>query len=1355
LYYCRADSHYFNYRFFLDLLHQYLISMKRSFTFTLLFLTLILYKLTAQDFMMQGWYWDYPKTAAGANWADTLRLKTADMGSAGFTMMWLPPLSRTASGNWSNGYDPKDLFDYGEFGQGATGFGTRAGLDQLVTALNAQNIKPIADIVYNHRDGGSMEDNPGLKNYTTSYYDWNKANDGANPFPYDRMRVVLPLGGTSGNGAGDYYFKFSSRSGHSRFYNYEYKLYFYTDKVGWQNLTDIDEAEPNGGGDCDPDQPSTTIALGRNILGTIDNSGCRTDEFKLTLTANDFNAAGDALYITFNNRNSGYSDLYIYGIWSVPRSANIVNDLYYQTYTNYNWVPSGRGKMNWSFFKPNSDRDTYLAGDWDGMYFYYDYDQFQTSTRDTLFAWTRWNWSNVGIRGFRMDAVKHFTPQFVGDLLDNLYDNSMIPPMVVGEWYGTNTDELSGWVNSVYSYMDNDTKTGIAPRIFDFSLREALRRACDEFGYDVRNVFGSSIVDQGKLNGLNVVTFANNHDFRDGSGFASLIQNDRILAYSYLLTNNQVGLPTVFYPDFFGYPASGFSYHPSDKSAKKTQISQLMDIHKKYIFGSSSRTYLNKAGSGFENNAFGNNTTLLVYQLKGGAEFKNLLVAINFSGSAISFNQQLDGIAVGTKLSELTGNSSTPFTTVEALASGIPNSVWIQVPARSYAIFRVGAWSLFTTGRSNISFSKNGTPASFTVWDNASGTIHNADLGTYTGSDVLTLTGYDIRTWKASGGDVTGGTFYYTIYPKGQRPVSPVFSSTAIGFLEDIGGSGTIDQKWGFTSSLNLLTGLDAGEYTLEFYSQMNGTDPIKSEYDNNGGNAANYTAHFRYNYVRSAASGLWSNTATWLDGVIPSGSGITAELQDPVILDNDITLDSLLIRAGTLTINPTGSLTVNGTLDNSGTKAGLYLKSDYLGTASLIHQTSGIQATSERYFNSWSSNYHGWHFVSSPVNNFALAGSDFIINPPEEYDFFKWSESSGMWLNQKNAAHNITVFETGRGYLAAYQDAGIKEFTGSLNVADVQISGLTYTPASGAKGWHLLGNPFSSAISWNSGTWNKSVSIGGEPQLWDEASASYVTLIGGIIPAHNGFMVYTSENGGSLTIPANARVHTGQNWYKSGNEDADQIVLKVRDLTGNTAQQTVIRFLPEATEGFDLEYDSYFLTGYAPRFYSKAGDHRLALNSLPANRAVSEIPLGFIKNDYSEFSLEAAGNLTGPGGSQVMLVDLKLNQVQNLSQNPLYNFTAAENDDPERFVLKFSEVGIEENHSEVINLFSAGNQVVIELTEIAKLSSMEVIDIQGKKVFVSNLHFGVNNFYFPFQGLYFIRIFTSDKIITHKIILN
>ncbi len=649
--------------------------------------------LVAQDFMMQGWYWDYPKTTQGALWADSIRLKANDLGHAGFTGIWLPPLARASFGNASNGYDPKDLYDYGEYGGGATGFGTRSQLDNTVSALNSAGVKTIADLVFNHRDGGKAEINPGVTNYIAGY-DWNKANSGANPFPYDRMRCIIPLGGSSGNGAGDYFFKISSSSQHSKFYNYQYKVYMQTNRVGWKNLTALSESEPNGGGNCG--QANNNIELGRDMNATVDASGCTIDEFHLNIGSSDFYSANDTLFISFGQRGSDYSDMRIFGIWSGPRNTDIIGDLKYQTFTNFSGLPSGQGAMNWSNFKPNNDRSTNLSGDWDGMYFFYDYDQFQTDTKTKLFDWTRWNWTNVGVRGLRMDAVKHFTPQYVGELLNNLHDNSMDPPFVVGEWYSTNTSELSGWVNSVLGYMSTGAKAAINPRIFDFALRESLRQACDTYGYDVRNVFSSSLVDASGLTGYNVVTFANNHDFRDGSGFASLIQNTPMLAYAYLLTNNKIGLPCVFYPDYYGYPNNGSTYYPTDRNGLKTKINQLMSLHKSYIYGSTTVTYLNKSGSGFSNDAGSANSYLLTYQLSGGNAGKDVVVAINFGGNRVQFHQQLNNLAVGTKLTDVMGVSPYLEAQVQSNENGISNDIWIDIPARSYAVWVQGQASTVT-----------------------------------------------------------------------------------------------------------------------------------------------------------------------------------------------------------------------------------------------------------------------------------------------------------------------------------------------------------------------------------------------------------------------------------------------------------------------------------------------------------------------------------------------------------------------------------------------------------------------------------------------------------------------------------
>lgn len=657
----------------------------------LLILSVILisipYSIHSQDVLMQGWYWDYPKTDAGANWADTIRLKARGLGDAGFTYLWAPPLARPSGGMPSNGYDPKDLYDYGEFA-GPAGYGTRQDLDSMVTALNDAGIKLVADMIYNHRDGGRAENNPGLKKYIDSYLN-NKADQGDSPFPYDRMRCFIPLGMTSGNAEGNYFFRISSSSGNYKFWDNEYSIYMQTSRRGWKNLPDLVETEPNGGYPCN--EGDNIIALGRNMDAKVDASGCTTDEFNLKINKTDFNGNGDTLFIYFGKRSSNYSDMRIYSIWSQSRNMDIINDLVYQTYTDFSAMPSGKGEMHWNNFKPNLDRNTGLSGDWDFPYFYYDYDQYQEDTKSKLIKWTQWNWSDVGVRGLRMDAVKHFAPEFVGDLLDSLHAAGMDPGLVVGEWYSSNAGDLAGWVNNVLSSMDEGSRAAISPRIFDFSLRENLRKACDEYGFDVRNVYQGSLADAASLSGFNVVTFLNNHDFRDENGSASLVHHDPILGYAYILTNNKLGLPCIYYPDYYGYPVDSvvYPYHPRGLQPLRSDIDKLMQIQALYINGASTVEYLNRFSTPYTANyASGSTGTSLIYQVSGGAGEKEVIVAINFSGQPLKVDQEIkmeNGLAPGDPLTDIAGNSAWDYAVVSN-----NRQIYIELPPRSWSVWVQG-----------------------------------------------------------------------------------------------------------------------------------------------------------------------------------------------------------------------------------------------------------------------------------------------------------------------------------------------------------------------------------------------------------------------------------------------------------------------------------------------------------------------------------------------------------------------------------------------------------------------------------------------------------------------------------------
>lgn len=216
-------------------------------------------------------------------------------------------------------------------------------------------------------------------------------------------------------------------------------------------------------------------------------------------------------------------------------------------------------------------------------------------------------------------------------------------------------------------------------RVFDFALRQSLKDACDAFGYDVRNVFQSGIVDGAGGDPFNVATFVNNHDYRDAG---QPVANDPMLPYVYLLTNNQVGLPTVFYPDYF--PVTPPNYPTTHLQA---EIDALWAIHQQYIFQSSSVDYLSRFGTPYSSNYIGgfDNTTLL-YQLSGGIAGEEVIVAINFAGSTdtlkVDHGINMTNLSVGDTLRDVLGNSKFDY----ALING-SNQMYIELPPRSYSVW--------------------------------------------------------------------------------------------------------------------------------------------------------------------------------------------------------------------------------------------------------------------------------------------------------------------------------------------------------------------------------------------------------------------------------------------------------------------------------------------------------------------------------------------------------------------------------------------------------------------------------------------------------------------------------------------
>ena len=471
----------------------------------------------------------------------------------------------------------------------------------------------------------------------------------------------------------------------------------------------------------------------------------------------------------------------------------------------------------------------------------------------------------------------------------------------------------------------------------------------------------------------------------------------------------------------------------------------------------------------------------------------------------------------------------------------------------------------------------------------------------------------------------------------------------------------------------------------------------------------------------------------------------------------NTVTLGSNLIVTGNLAINSgsfvvaTGSqLTVNGTLTNSAGVNGLVVKSG----GSLIQNTGGVNATVECAVNAWTDALHGWHLLSSPVAGQVISPA-FTDPTPANYDFYQWGEATNTWLNQKDGTNNIVNFVSGTGYLVAYATSiAPKMFAGTLNATDIACSDLTLSGGTNS-GWNLLGNPFPSALTWGTANWGLN-NIAATAKIWGESGASYVDIsAGGIIPAMNGFMVQTSAAGtGSLTIPLTARVHNALAWYKSS---TGLLKLKAHDLDNSTAQESIIRVDENATEGYDAQYDSHFLAGFAPQFYSTVGGEQLSTNTLPGIDNSRVIPMGFVKNAAGNFSIELMENSL-MGVSTIYLTDNKTGSITNMSTNPVYNFTSVAGDDANRFLLKFQGTASIPNPDITKDFTVHAENGVITILQTGNLSGkVTVTDMAGRNVATANLKAGsptsINLQGHP--GVYVVSIVSAEGVSNVKVIIN
>jgi hypothetical protein len=413
----------------------------------------------------------------------------------------------------------------------------------------------------------------------------------------------------------------------------------------------------------------------------------------------------------------------------------------------------------------------------------------------------------------------------------------------------------------------------------------------------------------------------------------------------------------------------------------------------------------------------------------------------------------------------------------------------------------------------------------------------------------------------------------------------------------------------------------------------------------------------------------------------------------------------------------------------------------------------------------------NAWHYISSPVSNATadIFSGDYLMTS----DPSTLSGWSGWIIN------TTTPLQVMRGY-ACWKPSGNSAsdaFNGNLNTGDQTF--IVNNNGSGTfEGWHLVGNPFPSAVDlsavidwgtfehtayfWNqSDTTPNSYNIEGNYDVYPAFGAwgthdQYA-------PATQGFFIHNPSGNTTFTIPASARVHSSAAFLKPARSITNGLLITVNSQVNNYTDKISVHFDPNTTSEYDPGNDAYKLWGLskAPQLYTRIGNLNVTCNSLPFDKKNMLIPMGFRCDLNGQYMLKADSIGTFTSNITISLEDQKLNVTQDLRLNPLYSFIYDTRDDPTRFILHFDDAAFGVNGSKNIppvQIYSFGDNICVKSQDgILREGKVFVYDLLGKEFYQGTLinetlnRLNLNKV----EGYYLVQVITKDGIYNGKVFLQ
>ena len=482
-----------------------------------------------------------------------------------------------------------------------------------------------------------------------------------------------------------------------------------------------------------------------------------------------------------------------------------------------------------------------------------------------------------------------------------------------------------------------------------------------------------------------------------------------------------------------------------------------------------------------------------------------------------------------------------------------------------------------------------------------------------------------------------------------------------------------------------------------------------------------------------------WSVAGNWSDNTVPdkdysvSIPASPAGGNFPVIYSGTTASCYDLTIASGANLQIYGNLTVYDTLGNNATAADLVIHSTSSGTGSLITSSDDVNMTVQRYITD-----NMWHLISAP-NSGATANALFFNHSPEVW-LTEYHENDDSW-NFLTALS--TPMPVGKGFGMWIENTPrsdeVISFSGPVDGSSLTLNGSTTPSLSyhSGFGYNLIANPYPAALDWDKSDWSYT-NLDGSIWVWDPGAGSYKTrnrhgagsLSDGEIPPVQGFFVHATADAASITIPAGAKVHSSNSFYKTGQENPELTDYLTFEVTSGDKKDAAWLIFNnscsnDADEGWDIEKMPG--SDEAPLLGFKQNNTLFDVMAVPPPQNETEDFLLTLRGGVAlEHNLKLTA-LKGFDDWNIYFSDRKTGSFFDLKKTSTYRFTSTQYANPERFVLHF-----ERNHNSItqtdnyrpLSIYAIDNKLIVERYDELKPEKMllRVFNTTGQNIFEKEL---------------------------------